>query len=472
MNIAVIDNTRLIAAKLVAPLRQRDEEGLATWPDSGIKTLTGERLPVTFLHFPSTAHSSAIADLMRLFFICVVCCLCAAANASAADIRSISRLATGPGNVLFVADWKTARVHAITLPVAPPKSPGTAFNIFDLEPLLSKQVGGSRFRVEDMVARPGTAEVYVALSYGAAKTPALIVVTSDHKARRIDLKAAKSTSIALREPPMTDYEFWRDAPERSFTVTDMKYRDGELFIAGLSNQEFASTLRRVKYPFDSQQSITSLEIYHTGHNLIETRAPIRAMSFATWGGKTYLVAAYTCTPVVTIPLDDLKDGAHIRGKTIAELGYGNTPADMISYTMTEQGKTEDFLMLLSFERGASRIPVSQVEAASSGPGINKVVPFGQLAGLDLTPTPLGGALRIDNLDEKSFVVLRRRLENDSLQLVTVSKDLSFRLSDFVSEYAFPEFSFNGDPFQQKYIKPRQDMMLKDEGFADQIKSSE
>ena len=28
-------------------------------------------------------------------------------------------------------------------------------------------------------------------------------------------------------------------------------------------------------------------------------APIRAMSFATWGGKTYLVAAYTCTPIVT-----------------------------------------------------------------------------------------------------------------------------------------------------------------------------
>jgi hypothetical protein len=49
-------------------------------------------------------------------------------------------------------------------------------------------------------------------------------------------------------------------------------------------------------------AITSIEIYHTGHNLIETRAPIRAMSFASWGGRTYLVAAYTCTPVVTIPL--------------------------------------------------------------------------------------------------------------------------------------------------------------------------
>jgi len=408
---------------------------------------------------------------MRPFVIFAVCCLGAAA-ASAADIRSISRLAAGPGNVLFVADWKTAHVHAITLPEAAQKPPGTAFNILDLEALLSKQVGGARITVEDMVARPGTAEVYVAVSYSAAKTPALFVVTGDQKARRLDLKAAKSTSVALRDAPTTDYEFWKETPERSFTVTDMKWRDGELFVAGLSNQEFASTLRRVKYPFDSQQSITSVEIYHTGHNLIETRAPIRAMSFATWGGKVYLVAAYTCTPIVTIPLDDLKDGAHIRGKTIAELGYGNTPADMISYTRTEQGKTEEFLMLLNFERGASLIPVSQVEAAGAGPGFNKSVPFGQTVGIDVTPAPLAGALRLDNLDEKSFIIVRRQLEKDALQLVTVSKDLSFRLSDFVSEYAFQEFSFKGNEFQLKNIKPRQDMLLKDEGFADQIKSSE
>ena len=408
---------------------------------------------------------------MRHLAIAVACCLSAAASVSAADIKSISRLSVGPKNVLFVADWKTARVHAIDLPEAAPKPAGTTFNIFDLEALLSKQVGGAKITVEDMVARPGTAEVYVAISYGAAKEPALFVITSDHKARRVDLKAAKSTSMALRDAPTTDYKFWKDAPERSFTVTDMKWRDGELFIAGLSNQDFASTLRRVKFPFDSQQSITSVEIYHTGHNLIETRAPIRAMSFATWGGKPYLVAAYTCTPIVTIPLDDLKDGAHIRGKTIAEFGYGNTPAGMIAYTKTDQGKTEDLLMLVNFGRGASIIPLSQVQAASARPGIETPVPFGQIAGLDATPAPLVGAMRIDNLDEKSFIVVRRQLEKDALQLVTIAKDLSFRLSDFVSEYAFQEYSFKGDAFQLKNIKPRQDQWLRDEGFADQIKPS-
>src|SRR4029450_6248200 len=203
---------------------------------------------------------------------------------------------------------------------------------------------------------------------------------------------------ALPHAPTSNYKFWNETPQRSFTVTDMKWRNGEIFIAGLSNQDFASTLRRVNYPFDAQQSTTSVEIYHTGHNMIETRAPIRAMSFATWGGKPYLVAAYTCAPVVIRPLGDLKDGAHIRGKTIGELGYGNTPADMISYSKTEQGKTENFLLLVNFERGADVIPVSQVEAASGRPGMDKVVPFGQIAGLDVTSAPLAGVMRVDNLD--------------------------------------------------------------------------
>ena len=411
---------------------------------------------------------------MRLSTITAIlaCGFCIAFGANAADVKSISRLAAGSGNTLFIADWKAARIHAISLPAAPQQPSGSAFNILDLESLLSAQVGGAKVTVEDMVVRPGTAQVYVAVSYGNAKMPALIMVTSDRKARRIDLKAAASTSVALRDAPTTDYSFWKETPERSFTVTDMKWRDGELFVAGLSNQDFASTLRRIRYPFDSKQSITSVEIYHAGHNLIETRAPIRAMSFASWGGKPYLIAAYTCTPLVTIPLDDLKDGAHIRGKTVAELGYGNTPADMISYSRTEQGKTEDFLLLANFDRVSNIIPVSQLEATDSRPGIEKQVPFGQLAGVEVIQAPLAGTLRLDNLDEKSFVVVRRRLEKDALQLVSIGKELSFRLTDHVSEYAFAEYSFKGNDFQLQNIKPRQDMLLKDEGFPDLIKASE
>ncbi len=409
---------------------------------------------------------------MRHQLIVIACLLALPAAAFAAQVESISRLAAGPGNILFVADWKAAKIHAVELPPAPRKPAGTAFNILDLETLLSRQVGGARVSVEDMAVRPGTGEVYLAVSYGAEKTPALFVVTGDGKARRFDLVDAPSTSTALRDAPTTHAKFWKRTPERSFTVTDMKWRQGELFVAGLSNQDFASTLRRVRYPFDAKQSITSVEIFHGGHNLVETRAPIRAMSFADLGGKPYLVAAYTCTPLVIIPLDALKDGAHVRGKTIAELGYGNTPAGMIPYSTTVHGKTEDFLMLVNFNRVSDVIPVTELEAARQRPGIEQRVPFGEITGIHMMEAPLAGALRIDNLDDKSFAVVRRELQHDLLQLVSIGKDLSFRMSDHVSEYAFPDFSFKGNAFQQQNIKPRQDMLLKDEGLPDLVKASE
>jgi len=391
--------------------------------------------------------------------------------ASAADVQSISRLEAGPGNVLFVADWKAARVHAIELPPAQQKAAGT-FNILDLEALLSRQLGGARVAVQDMAVRPGTGEIYVAVSTGPARTPALFAVTSDGKARRVDLKAAGATSVTLRDAPKGDDKFWKQTPERSFTVTDMKWREGELFVAGLSNQEFSSTLRRIRFPFTAQQSVSSIEIFHGGHNMMETRAPVRAMSFASLDGKPYLVAAYTCTPLVLIPIDALQDGAHVRGKTVAELGYGNTPADMISYSMRVGDKTEDYMMLVNFNRVSNVIPVSELRAANARPGIEKVVPFGQIAGLDVQQAPLAGALRIDNLDEESFVLVRRRLETDALQLVSLGKDLSFRMTDHVSEYAFRGYSFKGDTWQQQNIKPRQDVLLRQEGVPELIKPTE
>jgi hypothetical protein len=48
-------------------------------------------------------------------------------------------------------------------------------------------------------------------------------------------------------------------------------------------------------------------------------------------GEPTLLAAYTCTPLVTIALKDLKDGAHVVGKTIGELGWGSYPVDMVTF---------------------------------------------------------------------------------------------------------------------------------------------
>ena len=132
---------------------------------------------------------------------------------------------------------------------------------------------------------------------------------------------------------------------RSFTVTDMKFHDGKLFVAGLSNQTFASSLRILSYPFDGKQTMSSIAMYHTSHNQIETRAPIRTMTFETLNGQDTLVAGYLCSRLVTIPVSRLQDGAHVDGKTIAKSGYGDVPNGMVGFHGGEPGHRADYIMI-------------------------------------------------------------------------------------------------------------------------------
>ena len=241
----------------------------------------------------------------------------------------------------------------------------------------------------------------------------------------------------------------------------MKWHEGELFVAGLSNQTFASSLWRLHFPFDARASLTSIEIYHTSHDQWETRAPIREMAFADLDGKSYLVAAFMCTPLVTIPLDALRDGAHARGKTIAELGYGNTPSDMVSYVGTDQDKKIPYVLLTNYERSADLIPVSSIASSNSEPGLEKPVPWGDITGVNLTYMPLSGVTRIDNLDDKYLLAVRQDPEEGTTQLVTFNKDIRLRVTDFVSEYDFSDYKYPKG-YQSDFIKPIEDTLIREE----------
>ena len=70
------------------------------------------------------------------------------------------------------------------------------------------------------------------------------------------------------------------------------------------------------------------------------------------GNEPYMLAAYTCTPLVKVPVSELKAGAHIKGTTIAELGNHNQPLDMIVY----QKDGKDYLLMTNSSRGVMKIP--------------------------------------------------------------------------------------------------------------------
>ncbi len=84
----------------------------------------------------------------------------------------------------------------------------------------------------------------------------------------------------------------------------------------------------MKYPFEGPVSITTLENFHA-HGKYETEAPIRAFVHYPLAGKLHVLAAYLCTPLVTFPAAELKDGRHVRGRTVGEFGSGNYPLDMV-----------------------------------------------------------------------------------------------------------------------------------------------
>lgn len=62
--------------------------------------------------------------------------------------------------------------------------------------------------------------------------------------------------------------------------------------------------------------------------MYETLSPIRTFTTTTISGKKYLVASNTCTPMVLFPMDELKAGQHVKGRTVAEMGTRNQPIDL------------------------------------------------------------------------------------------------------------------------------------------------
>jgi hypothetical protein len=181
----------------------------------------------------------------------------------------------------------------------------------------------------------------------------------------------------------------------------------------MSNEEFASTLRAIPFPFKTVANGTSVEIYHGAHGRFETLSPVRTFVPFKVGNEAHLLAAYQCTPLVQFPISELKPGAKIKGKTVAELGNRNRPLDMIVY----QKDGKDYLLLANSSRGIMKISTDQIEKVE---GIVARVPDGEQKGLPYeTIKEWTGVDQLDRLDPQHALVLRRT-ESGSLNLESMA----------------------------------------------------
>jgi hypothetical protein len=179
----------------------------------------------------------------------------------------------------------------------------------------------------------------------------------------------------------------------------MAFVNGRLVVAGLSNEEFASKLRSIPYPFSTADKGTSVEIFHGNHGQLETRSPVSAFVPYTIGNKPHVIASYTCTPLVRFSLDSL-NGSKVVGTTIAELGNRNRPLDMFVYR--KDGR--EFVLMSNNSRGVMKIPTDSfgtaapitepVKAETAG------VPYEKVASMI-------GIEQMDQLDAQRSMVLAR-----------------------------------------------------------------
>jgi hypothetical protein len=192
----------------------------------------------------------------------------------------------------------------------------------------------------------------------------------------------------------------------------MCYVDGLLLVAGASNEEFASTLRRIPFPFNGKTLKNSLEIFHVSHGRYETVAPIR--TFVPYADNTSILASYTCTPVVQFSLSHLKPGVQAKGKTVAELGAHNRPLDIVSY----MNNGEEYLLIANLNHPLTKIACKDIDQQMSLTEPDRSLderrdgPLSPLVGTPRQELAHPGVRRLANLNGSQVLMLQEEKSGD------------------------------------------------------------
>ncbi len=322
------------------------------------------------------------------------------------ELKSAGPLAFGPQGILFVGDPQAAVVYAIdTGDRAVPDTkdrPKVAGIDEKVAALLGAEAKG--VAIKDLAVNPISGTTYLSVARGKGPTAAAVLLRLNRagKLSELSLKDVKSAKATI--PNATE------GKNRQEAITHLAYVKGRVMVAGLSNEEFASKLRSIPFPFEKAGKGTSVEIFHGAHGKFETRSPVRVFAPYQIKGEDHLLAAYTCTPLVKFPVASLQPGLKLRGTTVAELGNRNRPLSMIVYK--KGGK--DYVLMANSSRGLMKIPLEGIDKVE---GITARVP--DKAGLTYeTIKGMTGVQKLDAFGQDHAVVLVRAADG-KLNLSTI-----------------------------------------------------
>lgn len=345
--------------------------------------------------------------------------LSAAANAGVGpELESTGPITFGPEGTLFVADNRAATIYALDLATHGSGAVLGTKSVPAVDQKIAALLGtdAREIQIADLAVNPVSHNAFVSVSRGrgAGARPVLVRIDGAGSLDVIALGGVEYTTVELPNPPgaasnadgdrpvpRRDGSWLANGRVRMQTITDMAYIDGQLFIAGLSNDEFSSKLRSVAYPFSDAGAGTSVEIWHAAHGQFETESPVYTFVPYDIDGEQSLIAGYLCTPLVQFPIAELKPGAKVMGKTIAELGNRNRPLDMIVYA--KGGR--DYLLMSNTSRGVMKIPTETFGTQSA---LTRNVGDGGQAGVTYeTIAQMTGVEQLDLLDAQHAIVIAR-----------------------------------------------------------------
>jgi hypothetical protein len=320
------------------------------------------------------------------------------------DIKSAGPLAFGPNGLLFVGDAQGAAIFAIDTADRAADS-GGSIKIDAINQKIAALLGTepSEIIINDLAVNPASGKAYLSVARGRGPSASPVIVRADRsgKLEVVSLDNVPFAKTTLANVPAAGagapVAKKGAASPRSQAITDLAFVDGRVYVAGLSNEEFSSRLLSIPYPFESVDKGTSIEIYHGAHGRYETNSPIRTFAPYKINGEPYLMAAYTCTPLVKVPVAALKPGSKFKGTTVAELGNRNQPLDMVVY----QKGGKDYILMANSTRGMMKISTEGVaEAASISERITDTagLPYQKLV-------ELKDVVQLDLLDKDNALVI-------------------------------------------------------------------
>jgi hypothetical protein len=316
------------------------------------------------------------------------------------QLKSAGALAFGPEGVLFVGDSAGASVVEIDTNDHTPARTAGGVNVEGIDAKIAALAGAapSDISINDVKVNPISKNVYLSVSRGRGPDamPMIVRVEGSGAVANVALDNVKHASVSLSDAPETKPGARQDP--RTMTITDMSYVGGNLMVAGLSNEEWSSALRSIPVPFKNAEQGATLQIWHSSHGRYETESPVRTFVPYTISGQPYVLAAYTCTPLVKIPVSSLKPGEKVKGVTIADLGAGNQPLDMVPYH--KQG--HDYILIANSSRGLVKLKADGLDSYSA---IDSPTKVDGPAGVPYDKLDLKNVRQLAAYDEANAVVL-------------------------------------------------------------------